>query len=241
MHALEKLLDAEKLSDGKKFLLIKELLKKKYLDSLYLTAKDLLGYKDINPRTHGEMISILESPSKRKLIVMPRGTFKSSIAVSAYCVWSILRNPNERILIDSELYTNSKNFLNEIKAHFASKDLIRLFGDLRSNTNWTEGEITVNNRTEVKKEASITCGGIETVKVGQHYTKIISDDLNSKNNSATLAGRRKVIQHYRMNTAILEPTGTYVVIGTRYAEDDLIGHIMSYEMNISLDKMNVWR
>lgn len=202
-----------------------------YRDSLYKTAKDLLGYRDINRRTHGEMLDALQSDSKRKLIVMPRGTFKSSVGVVAYSVWRLMKDPNERILIDSEIYSNSKNFLREIKAHLQSEKLIKLFGEWKSDANWNEGEIIIKQRTKAYKEASITCGGIETTKVGQHYTVIIGDDLNSGNNSATTEGRKKVIQHYQMNTAILEPEGTYVIIGTRYASDDLIGHIIENEIS----------
>ena len=89
-----------------------------YRNSLYKTAKDLLGYADLNRNTHGKMIDAIEENTDRKLIVMPRGTFKSSICSVAAPIWWLMRNPNERILLDSEVYTNSKNFLREIKGHF---------------------------------------------------------------------------------------------------------------------------
>lgn len=183
--------------------------------------------------THGDMVSVLEAPTPRKLIVMPRGTFKSSIGVAAYCIWRLIRNPNERILIDSEVYTNSKNFLREIKAHLLQPAFIELFGDWSEGQSWTEGEITIKARTQNFKEASLTASGIGAVKVGQHYSTIIGDDLNSGNNSGTIEGRRKVLDHYRMNQAILEPEGVYVIIGTRYAVDDVIGNILSNELGIN--------
>lgn len=175
------------------------------------------------------MIHALESTSTRKLIVMPRGTFKSSIGVVGYSIWRLIKDPNERILIDSEVYSNSKNFLREIKAHMQSELMTQLFGEWKAEP-WGEGELTIKQRTKSYKEASVTCGGIGTVKVGQHFSLIIGDDLNSGNNSATTEGRAKVIQHYQMNTAILEPEGTYVLIGTRYATDDVIGHVLEHEM-----------
>ena len=39
----------------------------------------VLGFKDVNTRTHGKIIECLESPSTRKLICVPRGSLKSSI------------------------------------------------------------------------------------------------------------------------------------------------------------------
>lgn len=202
-----------------------------YKNSLFKTCKYLLGYEQITEFTHGPITDCLEAPTKRKLICVPRGTFKSTIGVIGYSIWRLINNPDLRILIDSEIYTNSKNFLREIKAHLQSERLINLFGQFESESNWTEGEITIKQRKKNLKEASITCSGIGATKVSQHFDLIIHDDMNSDNNSNTLEGRKKVINHYRMNTSILEPDGEIVVIGTRYSEDDLIGWILKTEID----------
>lgn len=207
-----------------------ELIAERYKASLYATCKILLGMKDVNPETHGDMLKALESETKRKLMVMPRGTLKSSIGVVGYSIWLLLRNPNLRILIDSEVYTNSKNFLREIRSHLESAKLTDIFGTFKSDTNWSEGEITIKQRTQPYKESSITCGGIGTIKVGQHFDVIIGDDLNSNNNSQTAEGCKKVIDHYRLNISILEPNGIYLVIGTRYSQGDLIQYIIDQEI-----------
>lgn len=206
-----------------------ELLRETYKNSLFATCKHLLGMKDITWQTHGDMIRALEDDTKRKLLVMPRGTMKSSIGVVGYSIWRLMRNPNERILIDSEVYTNSKNFLREIKAHLASREFIEIFGDWRGPV-WSEGEIFISTRTKKLKEGSIVVSGIGKTLVGQHFDTIIHDDLNSGNNSGSTEMRKKVVDHYRMNLAILEPDGTSVVIGTRYAVDDSIGHIIEHEI-----------
>lgn len=211
---------------------MREFLKRYYPTNLFDFSQKCLNYKDMNHVTHGAMVSALESDTKRKLIIMPRGTFKSSIGVVAYSIWCLIRNPNERILIDSQIYTNSKNFLREIKAHMESERLTAIFGQFKTDKNWTEGEITIAQRTQVFKEASITAGGVGTVKVGQHYDRIIIDDYNSDKNSSTMDGCDKVINHYRMNTSILEPDGTVVVIATRYSERDLPGFILKNEIGI---------
>lgn len=190
--------------------------------SLYKFAKYGLGYKDINLRTHGDMIELLESDIPGKCVVMPRGTFKSSVCSVANPIWKLIKDPNRRILLDSEIYTNSKNFLREIKAHMKRPLLASVFGDFEGDV-WNEGEITIAQRTKILKEASITCSGIGAIKVGQHYDDIIGDDYNSGNNSATTEGRQKVIEHVKMNMAILEPGGSYTLVGTRYAVDDAIG------------------
>ena len=201
-----------------------------YKQNLFLTAKFLLDYRDITNFTHGNVIRTLESDTPRKLIVMPRGTFKSSIASVSYPIWKLLRNPNERILIDSEIYSNSKNFLREIKTHLCNDKLVDLFGEFKTRSCWNEGEIIIKQRTQNYKEASITCSGIGAGKTSQHYSTIIADDLNGPSNSLTTEGRQKVIEHYRYYTSLLEPGGTLVIVGTRYAADDIIGTVIQNEI-----------
>ena len=197
--------------------------------SLFDTAQELLGYKDITEFTHRPITDCLEDPGKRKLICVPRGCFKSSVGVVSYAIWCLLRDPNLRILIDSEVYENSKNFVREIRGKLESPVMARLFGNFRSE-HWTEGSITIAQRTKVYKEASITASGVGAGKTGQHYDIIIHDDLNSDKNSQNPEQRQKVIRHYKMNVSILEPGGTMVVIGTRYASDDVVGFILENEL-----------
>jgi hypothetical protein len=198
--------------------------------SLYALSKNVLGYKDITEKTHGEIIDALESVTERKLICVPRGCLKSSIACVAYPIYLLVNNPNLRILIDSELYTNSATFLREIKTHIQSPFFNHLFGDWKTKV-WNESEVVISKRTKILKEASITVGGIGTTKVGQHFDVIIGDDYNSPSNTNSSDNAEKVINHFRYNLSILEPGGTYVVIGTRYSSNDLIGHILANEEN----------
>jgi hypothetical protein len=197
-----------------------------YNDDLYLTAKDLLGYEQVNWQTHGETIETLEAPGTRKLIVLPRGSFKSSLGAVAYPIWLLNNNPNLRILLDSELYTNSVTYLREIKAHMESPKLEAIYGKYKNDKLWQEGAIQINQRTKIKKEASITAGGLGTRKIGQHFDVIIGDDYNSPQNTSTPEHCMKIIDHFRYNLNILDPGGIYVIIGTRYAEMDLIGWVL---------------
>lgn len=196
------------------------------LDDFFLFAKHGLGYKDMEWEVHGNSVKALESNATRKLLVMPRGTFKSSEGSVGYPMWCLEKNPDLTILLDSELYTNSKNLLREIKGHYASSRFQTIFGD-RTGPKWDEGEIVLSTRKRNRKEASITVGGIGTTKVGQHYDKIIGDDYNSVQNSDTPEKCQKVIDHFKYNLNILNPDGEYLIIGTRYAELDVIGFLLS--------------
>lgn len=196
-----------------------------YLGDFYAFAKYLIGYQDMRIHAHDEIVRALESAATRKLVIVPRGTFKSSLCSVAYPIWRLLKDPNLTILIDSELYTNSKNFLREIKGHFVSERLTSIFGQLAGNK-WDESEIILRTRTKNIKEASITIGGVGTTKVGQHYQLIIGDDYNSPENSNSPEKCQKVIDHVRYNLNILNPGGEYLFIGTRYAERDILGFLL---------------
>lgn len=203
----------------------KEAWRRHFLKDFFEFSKHFLGYYDLTWAVHGQFISVFESDAPRKLVVMPRGTFKSTLGSVAYPIWCLLRDPNLTILLDSELYSNSKNFIREIKGHLESEHMTELFGD-QVGSKWDESEIIVKSRTRNRKEASITVGGVGTTKVGQHYDKIIGDDYNSPQNSETPEKCQKVIDHVRYNLNILNPNGEYTFIGTRYAERDVIGFFL---------------
>lgn len=219
------------LPSDDQYRVLKEHMNHLYKNDLFKFARDCLDYPDINETTHQEMIDVLQSDSKRKLIVMPRGSLKSTLATVAYPIWLLINNPNLRILIDSEVYTNSATYLREIKGQLMKSKLNIYFGEFYNDTNWNESEITIKQRQLLKKEASITAGGVGTVKVGQHYDIIIGDDYNS-DKALTPESLEKVIRHYQMNNSILEQLGTYVIIGTRYAERDLIGFVLKNEIEM---------
>lgn len=201
-----------------------------YRKSLFLTAKYLLGYSEVNWRTHGEMIEVLEGPEKRKLIIMPRGTFKTSIAVVAYPIWLLMNNPNLRIMIDSEIYSNAKRSLREVAQHLKSPKFIELFGEPQGAGVWNEGELLISQRTIIKKEASVFASGIGAERTGVHVDVLIGDDLCSPSNMNTQENRDKVYDHYRYYTSILDPGGTIVLVGTRYSTDDLYQRVLEREV-----------
>lgn len=201
----------------------------KYKQDLFTLAKNGLGYDLMTERTHRPITNMLMSPTKKKLLVIPRGCFKSSIASISFPIWLLINDPNRRILIDSELYTNSSRFIREIRGHLESKHMTDLFGKFVGPT-WSESEIIIAQRTKVYKEASLTASGIGAQKTSQHYDFIIADDLSSIDNSMTQDQREKVYDHYRLYISLLEPGGTIVVIGTRYSYGDLIQYILDNEI-----------
>ncbi len=74
MNMNEILSELRKHPEDVQLLALKKLIQDELKKSLFNTARVLCGYKDVNERTHGEVIGSLESTTPSKLIVMPRGS-----------------------------------------------------------------------------------------------------------------------------------------------------------------------
>lgn len=202
------------------------------LNDLYYFDKYILNYREMEEQPHRGLCDFVMKPgSLFQLILEPRGCFKTSCITVGYSTHSIIRNPNIRILIDTEDVSISKTFLREIKDHFENNSEVRkFFGDFVGNK-WTEHEIIVSKRTKTHlKEPTIALAGIETTRVGQHYDLIICDDLHSQQNVSTPEQIVKVKKHFKLLFSLLDPGGQMIVIGTRWHFDDLYGEIIEKEM-----------
>jgi len=208
--------------------------KKGAIDLLFF-AKEILGFKDIEKSVHGKLCQKLQDFSKKKkLILLPRGSFKTSISTVSFPIWCLIHNPNLRILIDSEVYDNSKNYLKAIRLIYeTNKEFRLLYGNYVSKRGWLEESLTIRKRTVIFKEPSIDIGSLDTVKVGMHYDIIIMDDIVSDKNIQTKEQRLKVIDHYKLILSILEPNGLLIICGTRWHWIDLYAYIIEENKHLS--------
>lgn len=204
-------------------------LRKLYENNFYAFAKQVCGLNLLERDVHANMVRVLQSTQPYKMLVCPRSSFKSTLAATAYPLWLLTKNPNLRIIICSELYTNSKNFIRQIRSIIESDGFRMLYGDWKGNV-WGEGEIIVSKRTVAKKEASITAAGIGTTKVGAHFDCAIFDDMNSQNNSDTPEKAQKVLDYYKYMLSILDPGSEIVVTATRYSLNDLPEFVLKNEV-----------
>jgi hypothetical protein len=192
-----------------------------------------LGYTRISVEEHGHILALLEkfgndiiegTNESQKIIqiLLPRASYKTTIASVSFPMWLLERNPNLRVMLDSETFNLSKSILSEIKQQYETGPYTQYFEkvDARKVIRWNEDSIILPRRTDPKKEGNIAAAGLDGVKAGMHYDIIIADDLHSQNNTRTQHQIDQVIEHYRLLLSILEPNGLLVVIGTRWAEDD---------------------
>jgi len=199
----------------------------------YFFAKDVMGFSKMTPQPHRELCRHLTKPSskEKKLTLMPRGSFKSSVGTVAHATHTIVQNPDVRILIVSETQKNARKYVDEIKNHFEKNQRLKaLYGNFVSKQKWTPDEFVVSKRIKVKKEPTVTAGSLERgMLTGMHFDQIYLDDVVSLNNINTPDQIRKTLNYYRMLQSILDPGGKIFINGTRYSVADLYGHILEEE------------
>lgn len=202
-----------------------------YLVCKYITKRSV---QDL----HKSIISNISS-SKSTLDLAPRGFGKSTVGDVDYCITKILRDPNIRIMIGSKTQTQAEAFLKEVRTHFEQNtELLRIFGDWKKSKDnvWNDREFTVNKRTVIKKEATLTALGASGAVISKHFDVIIGDDLVGLENARTERQRANLKEwFYSSLFPTLEPDGEIHILGTRYNPLDLYEDLIKskdYVVNI---------
>src|SRR3990167_9268754 len=188
----------------------------------------------MTPVPHQEVCDHIDRKNGRRktLTLMPRNSFKSSVITVGHSLFSLVRDANERILIASETQKNATKYVKEIKGHIEGNHKFRaLFGDwVNQHDTWRDFEFTINKRTRVYKECSVTASSLEKgLQTGMHYSSIYMDDVVSRANVNSPEQIEKTLSYYRLVLSILDPDGKIYITGTRYSIHDLYGWILDLE------------
>lgn len=220
-----------------------ELMRRKAWNDFFYFAKYICQKTLMEDVPHRELCDFFADESvSRKLILLPRDTFKSTIGSECYPLWQFWKSPNHLVMLDSETYAKSKSFLRAIKEQIASNELLRRVcvnsnGEFLLEPNkdvpggWCEDSMILKHRTRIGvKEPSVFCAGVDNAVTGYHPTIIVYDDIVSEHNVTTADQIKKVKDHFKMSQSLIvsaihksddSPDPKQVVIGTRYHFDDL--------------------
>lgn len=199
---------------------IKRLILEKDFLTAYWAVSTFITKRILKP-VHNKIMKHIAT-RENTLDLAPRGFGKSTIGDVDYCITKILREPNIRVMIGSKTQGQAEAFLKEVRTHFdENPDLIRIFGDL-SSADWSGRQFTVNTRTQIKKESTLTALGASGQVVSKHFDVIIGDDLVGFENARTETQREKLKEwFYSSLLPTLEPHGELHILGTRYHPLDL--------------------
>lgn len=215
--------------------------------ALYNFAREVVKNPIVVPRPHLEMCKFLdyivrdmqeansEGASQTKaMLLVPRGTGKTALGSTDLTLQILNFFPNARILFDGATHGASKERLQAVKWEMEFNDHFRsVCGDWTTDApRWREEAITINRRSVSLKEPSIDTAGIDKPKNGGHYELIVADDLVNELNVVAPGQRRKAITHLQSLYPLLSPGGTLLVIGTRWAENDLYSWIINRDLEL---------
>lgn len=215
------------------------------LEDLHYFAKHILGYDRVTDHIHKRMARDIDTPNyKFKLLLWPRGSFKSTIGTESRSIQALLRNPNERILLTNAKLENSRKFLRAIAHHFKANPRFRWLArdwwidkhatpyhraNMGDKLDWvvrdTQDEFTVLRPYE-GREASITTGAVDASLVSQHFGLIVADDLINRDYVRTIEMVEKSILYFKDLLDLLDSDGRLELIGTRWAHIDLYNWII---------------
>lgn len=230
-------LDSVWLEQSKKDKIIKEIILTADFETAYYTVCKYITCRSLQP-LHASIIHNV-SDNQASMDLAPRGHGKSTIGDVDFCITKVLRNPDIRIMIGSKTQIQASAFLKEIRTHFEQNvNLIRIFGDWKKSRDnvWNDKEFTVNRRTVIKKEATVSALGASGAVVSKHFDIIIGDDLVGFENARTEA-QRKVLKEWFYSSLYptLEPDGEIHILGTRYSPMDLYEDLIkskNYKINV---------
>ena len=230
-------LDSVWLEQSKKDKIIKEIILTADFETAYYTVCKYITCRSLQP-LHASIIHNV-SDNQVSMDLAPRGHGKSTLGDVDFCITKVLRNPDIRIMIGSKTQTQASAFLKEIRTHFEQNvNLIRIFGDWKKSRDnvWNDKEFTVNRRTVIKKEATVSALGASGAVVSKHFDIIIGDDLVGFENARTEA-QRKVLKEWFYSSLYptLEPDGEIHILGTRYSPMDLYEDLIkskNYKVNV---------
>jgi len=202
-------------------------------DSLYFFSKGVLGYNYLTPDFHKPFCNFLQTAPNRRVIVIPRGFLKTTLATVAYTIWRVVHNPELRILLVSASKDNAKKMLRRIRMQFERNPLLQMLypsviPDF-NHTKWSDVEACVQRKSR-EGESTFEVAGVGSKIASRHYDIIIEDDLIDPENKRAPSQeeiQRAIEWHGVVDSLLINPAiGMVQSIGTRWAHYDFLRHVL---------------
>lgn len=176
---------------------------------------------------HRDMLQfILDAIYDRRnsVLLEPRGAAKTTWANTILLSWLTSMYPDLRVGLISNTATQALDFSRAIRFTLESNDRHQeIFGNCVSDQKWRDMEwLHRESRWHGSKDVTVYAAGTGGPIISKRFDVIICDDILDEENSSTPEAREKV-ENWFFKTLMpcLTPDGVVIVIGTRWAEEDL--------------------
>jgi predicted phage terminase large subunit-like protein len=206
--------------------------------------KDIMKWPDLYEPLHRKVCNFIQDNIKKKMILLllPRGTFKSTVVTVSYPLFRIAGNPNSRGLLANATYPMATSFLSQIKSTLEKNEGFRnIYGDMSTDAPiWREEAIALNTEDSFRsKEPTLTALGVGSNYTGKHFDYAILDDLVNRDNIGTMDRIEEVKNFYKDVLDLVDPDENnhkqIIIIGTCWHQSDLYSWIEDPETGISDD------
>ena len=162
----------------------------------------------------------------------------TTIFTEGASAWELLRNPELRIRITNQIAGKAEDFMHTVKDIFDSNPFFAVlypeYVPVPNQERWNQTEIVLPNRVRKRREASVESGGVGGASEGHHYDLHVIDDmiglaaLNAGHQSgAEMARTRNWFWGSEKTLLQSMKTSRVLVVGTRYAVDDVYDDIIA--------------
>ena len=192
---------------------------KNFKNVMYLIWQ-YLGLPEPTPIQY-DIAEFLSTTEERRVIVEAfRGVGKSYITV-ALAVWLLNNDPDVKIMVVSASKTRADDFSTFVKRLITEIPLFsHLSADGDKNKRWSNIAFDVAGSV-ASGSPSVKSVGITGQLTGSRADVIISDDVESPNNSMTQEMRDKLAERVKEFDAVLKPGGRVIYLGTPQTEMSL--------------------
>jgi predicted phage terminase large subunit-like protein len=197
---------------------------------VYAYGEYVFGY-EAEPHHRIMVDAIDEAIAKREniVILMPRGSSKTTWGNTIKLSHHISRNKDVRIGLISNTAKQSNDFSRAIRYTLeANTKQHEVFGNLKSAQKWTDVEwLRADSRWAGSKDVTLYSAGAGGAIISKRFDIIICDDILDEENTLTPEAREKVeTWFWKTLRPCLVPGGIIIILGTRWAEDDLYQHLI---------------
>lgn len=142
-------------------------------------------------------------------------------------VWEAGRNPNIRIAVVSNTYTQAEKIVRTIAKYIEESEVVHeVFPDLRRSEPWSSSVLTCR-RNAPSKDPTIQAMGVHGAVLGSRLDLIICDDILDYENTRTAEQRKELLDWFKATLlGRLAPGGRIIIVGTAWHPEDLL-HVLA--------------
>ena len=239
-----------------------KLLKKKCEQSLFFFSKSILGLDRLTPHLHKEVCQFIQThPPYRKLILLPRDCFKSTIVAKALPMHKFIQPKSDniywpghdgletKVLLTCETAHHASKHIQWIQIHFQKNQLLRTIwpekcweNPKRDARKWNSELFYLPRELQFEQSDPTMQGiGVGGAITGAHVTDLINDDLISLEAAQSETVMDRAEEWQVVSRALMEDMefSHEYTIGTHWSVNDLYVRMRQKDPTIATYKRSL--